>query len=425
MHILSISPHFSSNGVTLHVEALNKRLVQNGHRVTSIALSVTNPVIEQWYGQQRVSHSHAVPGGNWFEQKMRLIDAAIGSFNQNIVERVDLIHSHDWLAGRAASLLSEKLGCPHLATIHTLTELQRQAVGLPGNLPVHAGQVQLEKELCSSPDAIITVSRDMAKKIRALAAPGKTPRIEVIPNGVTADSPEMPRPIKSNFLRQEFAPQKEPLVLFMGRLAPQKGVEFLLASSFMVRKSRPDTRWIIAGDHVASHMMRPQYEQVLQQGGFRDHVHFVGEIPHRDVIAYYRAADCLVVPSLFEGCPYVVLEAMRNGIPIVASDLPCFREILTDRETALLVPCEELNGTRGPDVNLLARAQLEILDNSCLANSLTTAAAQVVREEYPLARQLERTLKAYTQAADMQFAATDARQREAGDSGIRLGQGSA
>jgi glycosyltransferase involved in cell wall biosynthesis len=405
------------------VEELNKRLVQDGHKVTSIPLSIIRPVIEQQYGQQRVTHGFTAPNGEWFEQKLRLIDVAIDAFLTAIVEPVDLIHSHDWLAGKTGSLLSEKLKCPHITTIHTLTELQRQAVGLPGILPAHAGQIRLEKELCSSPDAIISVSHDMARKICA-AAPGPVPDIDVIPNGITVSSHKTPSPTECSTLRRKLAPEGGPIILYVGRLAPQKGVDFLLASSFAVRDLIPDARWVIVGDHIASHMMRPAYEKVLQDGGARDHIHFLGEIPHHEIELYYRVADCLVVPSLFEGCPYVVLEAMQIGVPVIASDLPCFREILTDRETALLVPCDEFADTRGPDVKLLAQAQLELLGNTRLANAMITTAANAVRNWYPMERQHERTLQTYRRFVDIESEAADASQPGVDNSQIRLRKGS-
>ncbi len=414
MHILSISPHFSSNGVTLHVEELNKRLLRDGHKVTSIPLSIERPVVEQRYGQHQHTHAFAAPGGDWFEQKIRLIEVAIDNFQRNIVEPIDLIHSHDWLAGRAGTMLSRQLGCPHLATIHTLTELQRQAVGSPGILPAHTGQIWLEKELCGSPDAIITVSHDMVRKIHA-AAPGPVPNIDVIPNGIALGPHGTPNPAKCSALRQKLATGDGPVILFVGRLAPQKGVDLLLASSFAVKNSIPDARWAIVGDHIASYMMRPAYEQALQNGGTRDHIQFLGEVPHKDIECYYGAADCLVVPSLFEGCPYVVLEAMKTGVPIIASDIPCIREILTDRETALLVPCDELASTHGPDVNLLAQAQLEILSNPRFAKTLASAAANAVRDRHPLERQLEHTFKTYRKTIESRSEAADAPQPGFGD----------
>ncbi len=423
MHILSIWPSFSSNGVTLHVEELNKRLVNDGHRVTSIPLSVLRPVVEQQYGPQRVTYPFKAPGGDWFQQKLRLVDIAVETFLTNIPEPVDLIHSHDWLAGKAGSLLSEQLQCPHLTTIHTLTELQRQAVGLPGILPAHAGQIRLEKELCSSPDAIISVSQDMARQIHAVA-PGLVPGIEVIPNGITGIPKKTSGPGECNTLRQELAPEGGPVILYVGRLAPQKGVDFLLASSFAVRDLLPKARWVIIGDHIASHMMRPAYEKALQDGGGRDHIHFLGEIPHQEIELYYRAADCLVVPSLFEGCPYVVLEAMQFGVPVIATDLPCFREILTDRETALLVPCNETANIRGPDVKLLAQAQLKLLGEKQLANDLAMAAANSVHDWYSLERQHECTLNTYQKVVNVKSEAEGASQPGKNFTRLRRHQGS-
>ena len=149
MHVLSISPHFSINGVTLHVDDLNDRLVGDGHLVTSIPLSIAEPVVEQrGGGRQRVITFSPRCEKDWYEQKMRLVDAAIETFLGDCNEPVDLIHSHDWLAAAVGRRLAERRGSHHLTTIHTLGEIQRERVGLPGRLPAHRGQIGLEMELC-------------------------------------------------------------------------------------------------------------------------------------------------------------------------------------------------------------------------------------------------------------------------------------
>ncbi len=397
MHVLSISPHFSVNGVTVHVEGLNERLFATGHRVTWVPLSTESPrIVERAGDREQIRALQRQADDDWFREKLQLVDAAVEqilsspALNPAGDTPVDLIHSHDWLAGLAGRRLAPRLGCPHLTTIHTLTELQRHRAGLPGRLPPHAGQIGLEKELCSSPDAILTVSEEMRRLIRGVA-PASMVSIDVIANGVPAASE--PEAETVDELRRRLAPNGERLVLFVGRLAPQKGLDFLLRSSFDVRAQRPDTRWVIVGDHIAAHMMRPVYDRILEEG--KQHITFEGEVPRSEVETYYRAADCLVVPSLYEGCPYVILEGMRAGIPIVASDIPCFREILDDRRTGLLVPLDKASDTRGPRSDLLAHAQLEVLGDPELGAHLAGSAGRDVRQRFPLDQHLDQTFEIY------------------------------
>lgn len=406
MHILSISPHFSINGVTVHVERLNSSLRAAGHRVTWAPLATADPRIVTWPDAERVDESAVVEvsfeplekaGGDWFSDKLRLVQVMVDSLidgptRQGEHPAVDLVHSHDWLAGLAGDRLARRLGCRHLTTIHTLTEIQRQRAGLPGRLPAHAGQIGLERALCTQPDAIITVSEAMRGLIASVAQPDPA-SIEVIPNGIDPWPEVQPTADTLAALRRRLAPGGERIVLFVGRLAPQKGVDFLLRSTFAVRSQRPDTRWIVVGDHVAAHMMRPVYERVLEAGG--EHVSFLGEVSRDEVEAFYRVADCLVVPSLYEGCPYVILEGMRAGVPIVASNIPCFREILDHGRTGLLVPLDETSPTRGPDASHLARAQLEILGQPSLGERLAAAARDEVQRRFPVDLQLARTVDAY------------------------------
>jgi glycosyltransferase involved in cell wall biosynthesis len=97
-----------------------------------------------------------------------------------------------------------------------------------------------------------------------------------------------------------------------------------------------------------------------------DDVVLVGTVPDAELPAWYAAADVLAFPSTKEGWGLAVLEAMSAGLPVVASDLPVFREYLTSGRDALLVPVD--------DAPALAAALTSVLDDPNLAASLREAA---------------------------------------------------
>ncbi|MFQ5589261.1 MAG: glycosyltransferase family 4 protein, partial [Nitrospiria bacterium] len=85
-------------------------------------------------------------------------------------------------------------------------------------------------------------------------------------------------------------------------------------------------------------------EILTREKGLGDFVSFTGVQPHETIPALLREADCLVLPSLSEGMPNVVLEAMASGLPVVASNLPGIREVVQDGETGLLAEPGDARG---------------------------------------------------------------------------------
>jgi glycosyltransferase involved in cell wall biosynthesis len=126
-----------------------------------------------------------------------------------------------------------------------------------------------------------------------------------------------------------------PLVLFAGRLAPQKGVEDLVAAIDLVQYNVPELRVLIVGDGP----LRRRLEATAHAFRLDGMVRFTG---HRDdVPRLLAAADLLVLPSLYEGLPNVVLEAMRFARPVVATAAPGTTEVVDDGRTGLLVPVHD------------------------------------------------------------------------------------
>jgi glycosyltransferase involved in cell wall biosynthesis len=130
---------------------------------------------------------------------------------------------------------------------------------------------------------------------------------------------------------------EEPYFLFVGRLRIRKGVEVLLEAMSALRDRLPQARLLIAGDgeHRAS-LERRAAE--LELGAA---VRFLGRCDASRVRGLLRRARALVVPSIYEGMPLVVLEAMEAGVPVIASAVSGIPEVVEDGGTGWLVPPEE------------------------------------------------------------------------------------
>jgi glycosyltransferase involved in cell wall biosynthesis len=120
-------------------------------------------------------------------------------------------------------------------------------------------------------------------------------------------------------------PPDASLVVFAGRLAPQKGVDDLIAAIDLVQYLLPALRVLIVGDGP----LRPQLEATAAAFRLGGIVRFTG---HRDdVPQLLAAADLLVLPSLYEGLPNIVLEAMQLSLPVVATAAPGTTEVVAAR----------------------------------------------------------------------------------------------
>jgi glycosyltransferase involved in cell wall biosynthesis len=163
-------------------------------------------------------------------------------------------------------------------------------------------------------------------------------------------------------------------LLFVGRLRIRKGVEVLLEALRELRGRIPGTRLRIAGD--GEH--RAALERRVDELGLRDAVSFLGSCDGARVRTLLREAAALVVPSIYEGMPLVVLEAMDAGVPVVASAVSGIPEVVVDGETGWLVPPE--------DPEALAGALTEVLGGPAEARRRGEAGRRRVEERYRPAR---------------------------------------
>ncbi|HJX28424.1 MAG TPA: glycosyltransferase, partial [Thermoanaerobaculia bacterium] len=198
-------------------------------------------------------------------------------------------------------------------------------------------QIALGRLTAVTADLVLTPSAATAAEIRrdyrVKATPGVLPNVT---GGLVIESGEPAEPISSGESGE--ALDEEPgYFLFVGRLRIRKGVEVLLEALHEIRErgSKP-VRLLIAGDgeHRAS-LERRTAELDLGQG-----VRFLGRCDAARVRGLLRGARALVVPSIYEGMPLVVLEAMEAGVPVIASAVSGIPEVVEDGRTGWLVPPE-------------------------------------------------------------------------------------
>jgi 1,2-diacylglycerol 3-alpha-glucosyltransferase len=228
-------------------------------------------------------------------------------------QHFDLVHIHTpFIAHYAGIGFARRNRIPVVATYHTFfEEYLHHYVPL---MPRPLGRVlarRFTRSQCSQLDAIVVPSEPM----RALLLEyGVTTRAQVIPTGLPAD-----RYVQGNgarFRAQFGIPTDRPLLLYVGRVAHEKNIEFLLHTFVALRRSRPDAMLAIAGEGPA----RAQLEGLAVQLGIAPHMHFIGYLDReRGLADCYAAGDVFVFASRTETQGLVLLEALAQGRPVVST----------------------------------------------------------------------------------------------------------
>lgn len=162
-----------------------------------------------------------------------------------------------------------------------------------------------------------------------LCSLGYSHKVEVVPNGIDT---LLYRPRSKKTLRKKLGiPQRSTAVVFVGWLIPRKGVEYLLRAFSALYRRYPGLHVYVVG----SGYLDSPLKRLAQQLGVVDRVTFVGAVPPITVPSWVSASDMLVLPSLSEGRPNVIGEAMAAGIPVLASRIPGNTELIQEGVSGL------------------------------------------------------------------------------------------
>ncbi|WP_295886271.1 glycosyltransferase [uncultured Thiohalocapsa sp.] len=279
--------------------------------------------------------------------------------------RYDILHSH-WIlpqgfAGRIASAVAP---LPHVLTVHG-----GDIFGLRGRLMGHFKRAALR-----GADAVTVNSSATGRAVLEIAE--KLPRLERIPMGIAVNPPDARQQALAAELRAAHRRGNGPLLLFVGRVVEEKGVEDLLQATRLLRRSHPDVRALIVGEGQD----RAAMERIASDIGIADCTSFTGWVAPEDIPAYMRAADAFVGPSRtgrggwIEAQGLTFLEAMGAGVSVVATRSGGIVDAVIDGDTGLLVD------ERAP--GQIARAIERLVADAPFAAQLSAAAATRVRQQF-------------------------------------------
>jgi glycosyltransferase involved in cell wall biosynthesis len=231
-------------------------------------------------------------------------------------------------------------------------------------------------------DGLIAVSEEVADAVAREIAPPPN-KLTVIANGV--DVARFALPGDRGHVRSALGlPQNARLIALVGTFKPQKGQRQLIEAAETVVPAFPDAHILLLGDGE----LRAELQARAATSPVAARIHFLGS--RADVPELLAACDIFVLPSLWEGLPIALLEAMASGLPSVASAVSGARQVVVDGETGFLVP--------PGDVPALAAALAELLSDPERASAMGAAARQRVERAYSARRQAEEHAALYRRA---------------------------
>jgi glycosyltransferase-like protein len=281
-----------------------------------------------------------------------------------------ILHTQDCISARAAARVRDAAGGPPpvvVRTVHHVDDFTSPSL------------IDCQRQAIVEPDRILVVS----ERWREILADEYGTSAEVVHNGVDVDRFRSADPGLAAALRQRAGAAGaagaagRPLILAVGGIEPRKGSDTLMAAVAELRRpgrrsGRGPVLAVVGGHSFQDYReYRDRVLASLPGLGLRldDDVVLLGTVPDAELPGWYAAADVLAFPSTKEGWGLAVLEAMSAGLPVVASDLPVFREYLRPGRDALMVPVN--------DAAALAAALGAVLDDAALAGRLRAAGDQV------------------------------------------------
>jgi D-inositol-3-phosphate glycosyltransferase len=246
-----------------------------------------------------------------------------------------VVYAHYWLSGMVALGLRERWSVPVLQMFHTLARLKNAVARSPGEVePLR--RIEGEMELVAGVDRI--VAANVVEREHLARYYGADPaRVAVVPCGVDT---ELFRPGDSGEARRALGLDGRPRVLFVGRLAPIKGLDTLVDAIALLRARRSPAELLIVGGDAdeALEGHEAHLRRRIERGGLGGSVRLLGRQSQQRLRTYFVAADLMVLPSYYESFGMVALEAMACGIPVVASRVGGLTTTVRDGVTGSLVP---------------------------------------------------------------------------------------
>ena len=250
--------------------------------------------------------------------------------HKKLLQTMDVVHvHHPFLSGRLALNYCRSERIPIVFTNHSRYDLLAQAyLPLMPDEVSHSLLQAYMPDFCEAVDLVISPSESMVKILRELEVKS---HIEVIPNGVDLQKFRDARP----FPRTQFGfTDQDILLVYAGRIAPEKNLSFLLQAFAGIAQMLPNVYLLIVGGGKKQFEEEVQY--LIGQLGIGNRVHSTGMISYDDIPSYLAMCDVFVTTSVSETFGMSTVEAMSVGLPIMAIDAAGTSDLVESGKTGFL-----------------------------------------------------------------------------------------
>ena len=353
-------------GGVVHTLELAEALIADGVDVHIVALGDPQT---GFFRETKVPHT-VIPGPKWDaetldERVFRSIDALADGLRP-LATKFSILHTQDCIAARAAARVRDEFPLDDqqrpcvVRTVHHVDDFTTQAL------------IDCQRHAIIEPDELIVVSREWQGILRDEFSLEAT----VIHNGVNTAKLSPAGEVDRAGLRASIGAGSRFLFLTVGGIEPRKGTMEMIEAMASLKASMavPPLLALVGGHSFQDYTSyrTAAFARAEELGISMNHdIVQLGTVTDRELSDWYHTADAFLFPSLKEGWGLVAMEALAVGLPLIATDIPVFREYLVDGETALLVPPR--------DHDSLAAAMRKLIENQEVRDRLAAAGRVMVQ----------------------------------------------
>ncbi len=390
---LACAGGIDSGGQNVYVRELAIELAEKGYEVdifTRRDSAVIKPVVN-WMPGLRIIYITAGPAEYIPKEElmpyMPKFSANMIRFIQREKIRYDLVHANFWMSGMVAMEVKAQLGIPFVITFHALGLVR--AIHQKGADKFPKERMAIEREIMFEASTIIAECPQDRNDMKLLyGIPGD--KMTVVPCGF---NPEEFYPVEKEKARKYLGlPNREKIILQLGRMVPRKGIDNVIRSLKYIHDDLHPLRLLIVGgdkDRYAGPCAAEfrRLQKLAETEGVAGRVTFIGPKQHNELRYYYSASDVFISTPWYEPFGITPLESMACGTPVIGSNVGGIKFSVIDGETGYLVP------PRSPRV--LAWKIRKLLKNPQLHESMRMAAIERANNRFTWQKIAEEMMNVY------------------------------
>lgn len=368
-------------GISKVVYDLSHKMVKEGNEVTVVTYKDGDNV--KYYENDKGVEvyrvdNYMIRANNFIDWIMQLNFNMITKVNEIINKngKFDVIHAHDWLVSYSAKSIKESYNIPLISTIHATESGRNSGIHDETQRYINDSEWMLTYESSE----VIVNSNYMKNEVQRLFGLPYD-KINVIPNGVNL---QLFSNVNIDYdFRRQYAMDNEKIILYVGRLVYEKGIQNLIAAMPKILDRYHDSKLIICGRGGMIDELREQVKYL----GIDNKVYFAGYCDSKKMQKMYKCADVAVFPSTYEPFGIVAIESMLSGTPTIVSDVGGLNEIVEHGVTGMK--------SYAGNANSIADSVLALLFDPKLCANISQNAIKKVKENYNWAKITDNTYYVY------------------------------